>query len=220
MVRYGIMLLLTLLPVFGRTDEIADMIANARKEDFERFLTQTSQINDRFTQVETVNRYFNRIVSDFDRNVWGVDEYWALPWELVIKGRGDCEDYAIGKYITLRYLGVPAQNLMLMTVKVFRAPDHHMVLAYTDDQHDEVVILDNVNRKILPLSKRPDLKMIFGFNENAFISIEGTLPLDKVNKVFPLAKHWEEVLEAWEKKDPSFHRSTKTPLITPGRVWI
>ncbi|MBS3936773.1 MAG: EAL domain-containing protein, partial [Sulfuritalea sp.] len=45
---------------------------------------------------------------------------------------GDCEDYAIAKYVALRAAGVPAANLRLIYVKALTAQriENHMVLAW------------------------------------------------------------------------------------------
>ncbi|MFP4138640.1 MAG: transglutaminase-like cysteine peptidase, partial [Halomonas sp.] len=57
------------------------------------------------TQLEEVNDFFNRRVQwvDDDKN-WGPEDYWATPLETMGHGKGDCEDYSIAKYITLKQL--------------------------------------------------------------------------------------------------------------------
>ena len=52
-----------------------------------------------------MNRFFNNIRFRSDQKTWGKEDYWALPREFLNRGIGDCEDYAIAKYITLRRLG-------------------------------------------------------------------------------------------------------------------
>ena len=46
-----------------------------------------------------------------DMSHWGVDDYWATPAESVASAGGDCEDFSIAKYFTLRALGVNPQEL-------------------------------------------------------------------------------------------------------------
>jgi hypothetical protein len=54
---------------------------------------------------------------------------------------GDCEDYAIAKYVALRHAGVPESNLRVLLVKDQAVHLDHAVLAARDEGH--WVILDN-----------------------------------------------------------------------------
>jgi predicted transglutaminase-like cysteine proteinase len=70
---------------------------------------------DEDTRVQAINQFFNRrILFRPDSEVWGQVDYWASPLELLEKGEGDCEDYAIAKYFSLLISGVPAQKLRLV----------------------------------------------------------------------------------------------------------
>jgi predicted transglutaminase-like cysteine proteinase len=57
-------------------------------------------------QIEAVNTYLNRVRYVRDPNNWNVKDYWETPREFFEK-QGDCEDYAITKYMTFRRLGYP-----------------------------------------------------------------------------------------------------------------
>ena len=51
-------------------------------------------------RLAAVNGFFNqRVAFRDDIEVWGQIDYWATPLELLDKGAGDCEDYAIAKYM-------------------------------------------------------------------------------------------------------------------------
>lgn len=116
--------------------------------------------------VEKVNDYFNKMSSGNDIDIWGEDDYWTTPNEFIGKGVGDCEDFAIAKYITLRELGIPANRLMLIIVSVDGLKEHHAVLGYKS-LSNQIMILDNLSWKILSLSSRKDLKIILGINEKS-----------------------------------------------------
>ena len=61
-----------------------------------------------------VNRFFNRTVRFTDDiRLWQQNDYWATPIETLVKGAGDCEDYSIAKYFTLRRLGIPSEKLRI-----------------------------------------------------------------------------------------------------------
>ena len=51
-----------------------------------------------------------------DRVIYGMRDYWASPGEFV-KGRADCEDYAIVKYFSLVQLGFASRQLRIVIVK-------------------------------------------------------------------------------------------------------
>ena len=55
-------------------------------------------------QLAAVNDYVNRVRYRDDRVNWGLRDYWAAPREFFARG-GDCEDFAIAKYLSLRALG-------------------------------------------------------------------------------------------------------------------
>lgn len=62
-------------------------------------------------QLNAINRFFNQQLSfKEDQRTWQQSDYWATPIEALVKGAGDCEDYALAKYFSLRSLGSPATN--------------------------------------------------------------------------------------------------------------
>lgn len=116
-------------------------------------------------KLEKVNRFFNsrvRFANDFD--VWGIQDYWATPIEILCKSAGDCEDFAIAKYFTLKAIGVDDEKLRITYVKAIQQNVHHMVLTYYSEPEAEPLVLDNLVDSISPASKRADLMPIFGFN--------------------------------------------------------
>lgn len=121
-------------------------------------------------RLQAINEFFNRrIVFTDDEPVWGVVDHWASPVELLGKGRGDCEDYAIAKYFSLVAVGVPVARLRLVYVRAQiggpgGASQAHMVLAYYAQPGAEPQILDNLIGEIRPASRRPDLTPVFSFN--------------------------------------------------------
>lgn len=116
-------------------------------------------------KLKKVNQFFNsriRFASDID--VWGIQDYWATPIEFICKNTGDCEDFAIAKYFTLKTMGVPDEKLKITYVKAIQQDMHHMVLTYYRDPEAEPLVLDNLVDSVSPASKRTDLVPIFSFN--------------------------------------------------------
>lgn len=122
-------------------------------------------------QLTRVNDFFNhRIAFVDDTEVWGKADYWATPLEALGRGRGDCEDFAVAKYVSLRSLGVPLDRLRLVYVRAriggagSGVSQAHMVLAYYPAPNAEPLILDNLIGDIRPASRRGDLFPVFSFN--------------------------------------------------------
>lgn len=140
-----------------------DADANQRMQAWRELLSSTPGLPVQ-QQLERVNQFFNAIPFVSDQEHWGRSDYWATPVELLISGGGDCEDFAIAKYFTLRQLGISAEHLRITYVRALRPRQAHMVLAYYDNPDDEPLILDNLEPQIRPASERTDLQPVYGFN--------------------------------------------------------
>ncbi len=122
-------------------------------------------------KLKRVNDFFNQMefVSDLDH--WGEMDYWATPVEFLATNGGDCEDFSIAKYLTLRHLGVPAEKLRITYVKALTINQAHMVLTYFTTPDAEPTVLDNLVPDILPASQRDDLIPVYSFNgDNLWLS--------------------------------------------------
>ena len=53
---------------------------------------------------EWANDFFNALPWISDDEHWGKRDYWATPIEMLATNGGDCEDFSIGKYLTLTQL--------------------------------------------------------------------------------------------------------------------
>lgn len=116
------------------------------------------------TQLYEINNFFNRIPYFSDKKHWGKHDYWATPIEMLHTNGGDCEDYVIAKYYSLRALGIPDSKLRMMFVTALRQNQAHMVLAYYAEPNAIPLVLDNINPRILYASQRPDLRPVYSFN--------------------------------------------------------
>ena len=128
-------------------------------------LIQTSSGLAENQQLAEVNRFFNRQLRFTDDiRLWRANDYWATPIEALVKGAGDCEDYSIAKYFTLRRLGIPSEKLRITYVKALRQNQAHMVLTYYSSPAAEPLVLDNLIGEIRPASQRKDLLPVYAFN--------------------------------------------------------
>ncbi len=97
--------------------------------------------NDR-ARIGIINREINMsIIPTSDVAQWGVTDRWSPPLETFSTLRGDCEDYAIAKYVALRAAGIARQDIRLVVVRNNAAREHHAVVAVRLD--GDWLILDN-----------------------------------------------------------------------------
>lgn len=136
-----------------------------------RTLLQDTQALTEPEKIKQVNAFFNRhIAFREDAQLWGTADYWATPLETLGRAGGDCEDFTIAKYVTLKLIGVPIERMRLIYVRAKIGGPHstlsqaHMVLGYYAAPGDEPLILDNLITDIRPASRRNDLQPIFSFN--------------------------------------------------------
>jgi predicted transglutaminase-like cysteine proteinase len=81
------------------------------------------------------------IAATSDQAQWGVADHWSPPFETLRTGRGDCEDYAIVKYVALLQAGLPLGDVKIVIFRIpLRKEDHAAVAARVDGRW---LILDN-----------------------------------------------------------------------------
>jgi predicted transglutaminase-like cysteine proteinase len=115
-------------------------------------------------KLEKVNAFFNEMKFVDDSRHWQQEDYWATPVEFLASGGGDCEDFSIAKYFTLKALGIDEKKLSLTYVKAIELDQAHMVLTYYPTPAADPLVLDNLVQEIKPASKRPDLLPVYSFN--------------------------------------------------------
>jgi predicted transglutaminase-like cysteine proteinase len=110
-----------------------------------------------------VNREINLSVAyTSDTFQHGTMDVWSSPVATVTSGQGDCEDFAITKYLILREAGVPAHDLRLLVGSVRSDGLAHAVLAARLD--GRWLILDNRRMAMLEDGYASDLQPLFAFD--------------------------------------------------------
>lgn len=115
-------------------------------------------------RLRAVNDFFNTLEFVSDALHWGETDYWATPVEFLATGAGDCEDFALAKYFTLAAMGVPESQLKLTYVKALNLNQAHMVLTYYPTPSAVPLVLDNLDGRVQPATRRPDLLPVYSFN--------------------------------------------------------
>ena len=116
--------------------------------------------------LDAVNRWANNHPYVEDWANWGLPDYWETPKEFLTRG-GDCEDFAIIKYFTLRRLGFDANDLRIMIVNDTNLQIYHAVLAVRQ-KDGEPLILDNQAKDVIPASVASQYHLIYSLNETGW----------------------------------------------------
>ncbi len=130
-----------------------------------RALLKSLAGKDRRSQLEAVNAFMNKAPYIIDPVNYRVPDYWATPIQFLNKD-GDCEDYAIAKFISLRELGWPNELLRLVVLDDLNLGIAHAVLvAYVDG---EALVLDNQIPKVVSSKIIRHYRPIYSINEESW----------------------------------------------------
>ena len=102
-------------------------------------------------------------------------DYWQSPVETLARGKGECEDFAIAQYVSLRMLGMRPEQLRVSVVTLPNVEPHAVLLVFPEEE-TEGWVLDNlgsgrsgVNASVIQrLSARINfdgMKLKWGMNE-------------------------------------------------------
>ncbi|MGI9277204.1 MAG: transglutaminase-like cysteine peptidase [Endozoicomonas sp.] len=165
-----------------------------------------------------VNNFFNQLQFVSDQKHWGTEDYWATPVEFLASGAGDCEDFSIAKYFTLRQLGVADARLRITYVKALELNQAHMVLSYYPKTEREPLILDNLVSEIKPAGQRKDLQPVYNFNgDGLWLARErgkGALRIGKAGRISlwsNVRKRLKLSAEKWLGKKQPGKKTRTTP---------
>lgn len=138
--------------------------ARKRVEAWQTLIQSSQDLSDE-EKLTVVNRFFNtNLLFINDQALWGIEDYWATPIQALSIGAGDCEDYSIAKYFTLKQLGVDEDKLRITYVKAIEIDQAHMVLTYFKNKRATPLVLDNLDTEIKPANLRTDLVPVYSFN--------------------------------------------------------
>lgn len=144
-------------------------------------------------KLELVNNFFNQLAFVQDSELWGQEDYWATPLQMLSSNGGDCEDFSIAKYFTLRKMGIPEAHMRLTYVKALQLDQAHMVLTYFPSPDAEPQVLDNLVTEIRPSSERTDLLPVYSFNGNGLWLAKRKGMDERVGRSERLSR-WQEVI--------------------------
>ena len=125
-------------------------------------------------QLKAVNTLWNRFPYRTDQEVYHMQDYWAAPCEFR-KNSGDCEDYAIAKYFTLKALGFDTRSMRIVIVReTIRNQVHAVLVVYLDN---DAYVLDNLSPATLSHSRTRQYLPQISINEHGrWVHVRPTTP--------------------------------------------
>jgi predicted transglutaminase-like cysteine proteinase len=140
--------------------------ANCASPAARRFIAIVDDLraHDGRARIELANRTINesiRYVTDLVQH--GVPDLWLSPLAVLASGQGDCEDYAIAKYVALREAGVAADDLELLLVRDQAVRQDHAVLAVRHE--GRWLVLDNRHPALLETAKLTHFTPLYVLDE-------------------------------------------------------
>jgi predicted transglutaminase-like cysteine proteinase len=122
-----------------------------------------------------INRAVNlSIRATSDLSQYGVDDFWSAPLATLEKGAGDCEDYAILKYLALREAGISPDDLRLLIVSYPRRGTIHAVLAVHFDE--EWLLLDNLTMVMVNSLEATQYRPLIALDDHAMTTFAAGSP--------------------------------------------
>ncbi len=114
-------------------------------------------------QIKQVNKYANEKKYTLDIENYGVVDYWATPKEF-LSNNGDCEDYAIIKMLSMKWLGYDTHLMRVVVVQDTNLRIPHAVMAIEND--NDILILDNQIEEVISHAAIFHYVPVYSVNEN------------------------------------------------------
>lgn len=130
-------------------------------QDWAAFLRTVSHLPPE-RKMREVNAFLNRTRYITDMVNWNIDDYWASPHQFLSRD-GDCEDYAIAKFLSLRALGFSNGQMRIVVLNDLNLRVAHAILVV--ELGGRRYVLDNQIRDAVPADIIRHYQPIFSLNE-------------------------------------------------------
>lgn len=140
---------------------------------------ESIQNKPKLRQLMRVNLWFKQFPYKQDNWIYDQDDYWTTPVEFLTKG-GDCEDYAIIKYISLRKLGFAAEAMKIaMVYDIYSGTDHSFLIVNHDGTD---FVLDSREKMVVARYMKTRYKPHYTFNENHVWTYDSPIMVQTIRK--------------------------------------
>src|SRR3954470_4469923 len=136
-------------------------------------IVDSARLREGRARLGEINRAVNlaiRPVSDLAQ--YGQIDVWSSPLATLARGGGDCEDYAIAKYVALRLAGVAPDDLRIVVMHDTIHGEDHAVAAARLDGH--WLTLDNNRMMMVEDSNVRNYRPTFVINQQEVMRYAGT----------------------------------------------
>lgn len=116
-------------------------------------------------RVEYANEYLNTVRYVPTTENWGSPAYWETTFEFLARG-GQCQDYAISKYLALQASGVPDSAIRVTVVHDRQTNQDHAILIVTVDGRD--LVLDNMTTTVDPIENVTRYRTYYAINNSGW----------------------------------------------------
>jgi predicted transglutaminase-like cysteine proteinase len=117
------------------------------------------------TQLKKVHGVLNKHLYIVDPINWNLPDYWATPFQFLRKN-GDCEDYAIAKFMALRALGVPSDIMRIVVLNDLNLGLAHAILVV--DVDGTPMVLDNQIKGVVAASSIHHYQPVYAVNDKGW----------------------------------------------------
>lgn len=116
-------------------------------------------------RVAYANQYLNAVRYVPATENWGSPAYWETPFEFLARG-GQCQDYAISKYLALQASGVPDSAMRVAVVHDRQTGQDHAILIVTVDGRD--LVLDNMTTTVAAIESVTRYRAYYAINDSGW----------------------------------------------------
>lgn len=129
-------------------------------EQWIKFLISIKK-QDKLAKIKAVNAFMNKSKYITDDNNWGKKDFWATPGEFMARF-GDCEDFAIAKFMSLRLLGFKNSEMRVVAVKDLNLKVGHAILVVFIE--GKTYVLDNQIKQVIGADRVRHYQPVFSIN--------------------------------------------------------
>jgi predicted transglutaminase-like cysteine proteinase len=129
-------------------------------------IVDNARTRDGRARLGEINRAINLAIRPMsDLAQYGEIDVWSSPLVTLANGAGDCEDYAIAKFVALRLAGVSAEDLRIVVMRdLLQGEDHAVAAARLDGQW---LMLDNRRMAMIDDTHVRNYRPLFVLDESA-----------------------------------------------------
>jgi predicted transglutaminase-like cysteine proteinase len=143
-------------------------------------IVDSARARDGRARLGEINRAINLAIKPMtDMAQYGQIDVWSSPLVTFTTGAGDCEDYAIAKFVALRLAGMSPDDLRIVVLRDTINGEGHAVAMARLDQH--WLTLDNRRMAMVEDSDARNIRPLFVIDENDVMKYIDTAPAMVLN---------------------------------------